>query len=88
MPIEIEEERKLHLDVGPQTKDVPPGTRIIGGDPSAVRYSVQAVGEDGRLTVRIEDLITHEVTVAPMQVGTPVIIENPQPVLDPTSRPQ
>lgn len=70
------EQNLRHLVVGEQTRDIRPGSIIVGGDPSAVRYSVREVKEDGRLNVEIKDLLTGETRVAPMVPGTPVIVED------------
>ena len=72
------EPKQRHLVVGEQTKDIKPGVRIVGGDPSATRFTVKEVGESGQLNVEITDLITEEIRTAPMPEGTPVIIQDPE----------
>lgn len=41
------EPKPRHLIVGDQTKDVEPGAVIAGGDPSATRFVVKEVKENG-----------------------------------------
>lgn len=67
--------QKRHLVVGDETKNVPVGSRIVGGDPSAVRLTVERVDEEtGALTVQMKDLIGGGTKEAPMLLGTDVTI--------------
>ena len=65
-----------HLVIGEQTKSVKIGAEILGGDPSAVRYLVGSVREDGTLMVEIIDLLSDSIRIAPMPVGTSVVIQD------------
>jgi len=72
------EPKPIHLVVGEQTKDVKPGARIMGGDPSATRFIVKEIKENGQLNVEITDLISGEMYIAPILEGASVIIQYPE----------
>jgi len=74
LPMTIEAQTK-HLIVNKDTR-IEPGTEIVGSEPSATRFVVKGQREDGGLDVEIHDLLAGEKRVAPMPLGTPIIIKS------------
>ena len=66
------EERRLII--GPQTKNLQVGDKIVVVEPSVRRIIVEKVHESGELDVEIHNLIEDSRSVAPMMLGTPVVI--------------
>ena len=66
------EERRLVI--GPQTKDVRVGDEIVVAEPSIRKITIKEIQENGNLVVEIHNLIEDSKTVAPMVLGTPVIV--------------
>lgn len=66
--------KERRLIIGPQTKNLQMGDEIVVVEPSTRRIIVKEVHESGELDVEIHNLIEDSKSVAPMMIGTPVVI--------------